>query len=359
MALLEIRDVSKSYEEPAVIGISLHLEAGHILSLLGPSGSGKTTLLRLVAGLETPDSGQIMFNDQDMRGVPPHSRRFGMMFQEFALFPHRTVKQNIAFGLEMLNVTPVERTRRVGEMLELVGLTGLADRNVSDLSGGERQRTALARSLAPQPRLLMLDEPLGALDRLLRERLLVDIRRILKTLGLTAVFVTHDQTEAFAVSDRVAVLNQGRLQQIDRPERLYRRPVNLVVARFLGFANLLHGTLHNNGGVETELGWFYPEPAFLQGISVGETVTFVVRPEAARLDDNEPDAHETAITGLILDRQFLGRCFRITVEATPSLTLSFEVPNTPEPPLAGQPVRLLINPFKTAIIKNTYLENQY
>jgi ABC-type Fe3+/spermidine/putrescine transport system ATPase subunit len=213
--------------------------AGEIVCLLGPSGCGKTTLLRIVAGLEQPDRGVVQLDGRNLVYTPVHERNFGFMFQEFALFPHRTVGENIAFGLRMARRSPGEIARRVDEMLSLVSLSGYAQRSVFELSGGERQRVALARSLAPSPRLLMLDEPLGSLDRVLREDLMNELRAILKGVGVTALYVTHDQTEAFAVGDRIVVMNRGAIEQVDTPLGVYNQPANEFVARFLGFTNLL------------------------------------------------------------------------------------------------------------------------
>ena len=214
--------------------VTLSLESRHILCLLGPSGCGKTTLLRIIAGLERPDRGKVLFDGTDMARIPPHRRRFGMMFQEFALFPHKNVFENVAFGLRMQKLPREEISRRTGEMLALVGLDGFGRRGVHTLSGGERQRVALARSLAPSPRLLMLDEPLGSLDRPLRERLLPELRQILKEIGITAIFVTHDHAEAFAMADVIAVFDKGRIEQMDTPENLRKSPANRTVADFLG-----------------------------------------------------------------------------------------------------------------------------
>ena len=219
----------------AVDGVSLHVEPGTVLALLGPSGSGKSSLLRAVAGLERPTAGSVTWDGEDVTGVPAHRRGFGLMFQDGQLFPHRDVAGNVAFGLEMAGVDRARRRARVAELLELVGLGGFERRDVASLSGGERQRVALARSLAPRPRLLLLDEPLSALDRALRERLAEDVRAALTATGTTAVFVTHDHDEAFAVADRIAVLDLGRLLQVDEPVRLWHRPASPRVAEFLGY----------------------------------------------------------------------------------------------------------------------------
>ena len=247
--LLEVSHVSKSYPGlPVLEEASFSVAAGEIVCLLGPSGCGKTTLLRIIAGLEVPDTGQVIFDGRDLADVPVHQRNFGFMFQDYALFPHKDVSANVAFGPRMQGLLPAEIASRVAEGLALVGLDGYDGRRVIELSGGEQQRVALARSLAARPRLLLLDEPLGALDRALREQLMNDLRAILKRLGLTAVYVTHDQEEAFAIADRVLIMRArpesgqgGWIEQDDRPDRVYRYPATPYVARFLGFQNLVEG----------------------------------------------------------------------------------------------------------------------
>jgi thiamine transport system ATP-binding protein len=221
----------------AVDDVSIDVAPGEVLGILGPSGSGKSTLLRSIAGLERLDAGRVSWHGDDITGLPVHRRGFALMFQDGQLFPHRTVAQNIAYPLRIAGLAG--RPARVAELLGLVGLTGFGDRRVTELSGGEQQRVALARSLAARPRLLLLDEPLSALDRELRERLAGDLRRILVETGTTAVFVTHDQDEAFAVSDRVAVMMHGRLQQLGTPAEVWRRPASPAVARFLGYSTVL------------------------------------------------------------------------------------------------------------------------
>lgn len=238
---LAVRDVVVHYRDDdgtvatAVDRLSLDVAPGEVVALLGPSGSGKSTLLRAVAGLEPLSAGRITWDGADLAGVPVHRRGFGLMFQDGQLFPHRDVAGNVAFGLQMAGVPRVERQARVAELLALVGLDGFARREVASLSGGERQRVALARSLAPRPRLLLLDEPLSALDRALRERLAGEVRAVLVATGTTAVFVTHDHDEAFAVADRIAVMDLGQVLQVDEPAALWHRPVSQRVAEFLGY----------------------------------------------------------------------------------------------------------------------------
>jgi ABC-type Fe3+/spermidine/putrescine transport system ATPase subunit len=279
--MLELSNIHKSYtpDVPVLVDIDLHVAAGEIVCLLGPSGCGKTTLLRIVAGLEDADSGRVIFDGRDLASVPVHRRQFGLMFQEFALFPHMSVGQNVGFGLRMAG-WPVPRIQqRVDEMLALVSLQGYAERSIFDLSGGERQRVALARSLAPNPRLLMLDEPLGSLDRTLREGLMSEVRAILKEVGVTALYVTHDQEEAFAVADRLVVMHRGRIEQIGTPQDVYANPANPFVAGFLGFTNLLPARVEPRARtrVHTPLG----ELTLLTANKPG-THTLLIRPTAVQ-----------------------------------------------------------------------------
>jgi ABC-type Fe3+/spermidine/putrescine transport system ATPase subunit len=238
--MLRIENIVKQFDNhPLLRGISLEVTQGDIVCLLGASGCGKTTLLRIIAGLELPDKGRLYLNGEDLASIPVHRRGFGLMFQDFALFPHMNVAQNVAFGLQQQGLWHEEIRLRVEEVLRLVGLQDFAGRGVSSLSGGEQQRVALARSLAPQPRLLMLDEPLGSLDAALRDRLAIDLREIIKAAGVTAIYVTHDQQEAFAIADRVVVMNAGQIEQIDRPDKLYLCPQTVYVAEFLGLHNII------------------------------------------------------------------------------------------------------------------------
>lgn len=253
--ILRVAQVSKRFGEVvAVDDVSFSLSVGEILCLLGPSGCGKTTLLRLVAGLEQADVGRILFAGNDMTTVPPYRRGFGMMFQNFALFPHLSVAENVAYGLKNRSTSSSQINTRVDEMLDLVDLAGLGDRQIDQLSGGQQQRVALARALATSPKLLMLDEPLGALDRALRERLMIELRDILKRVGVTAIYVTHDQAEAYAVSDRMAVMRAGKIEQLDTPQTIYAQPANRFVAHFLGFANVVKGGWVSEGVFEADFG---------------------------------------------------------------------------------------------------------
>jgi thiamine transport system ATP-binding protein len=237
--LLHIEDVVVAFEgKRALDGASLEVADGEVVTVLGPSGSGKTTLLRVVTGLQRPDSGRVLLDGRDLAGVPVHRRGVGLVFQDHALFDHRDIEGNVAFGLRMQGASRSEISRRVAEMLELVGLRGLERRSVATLSGGEQQRVALARALAPDPKVLLLDEPLGSLDRRLRDRLLDDLKRLFGELAVTAVYVTHDQGEAFELGDRVAVMREGRVVQTGTADEVWSRPVDEDVARFLGLVNV-------------------------------------------------------------------------------------------------------------------------
>ncbi len=351
MSLLVLKNLSKVYaNQPVVLDVNLNLEEGEILCLLGPSGCGKTTLLRMIAGLEIPDTGQVIFKDQDFTTIAVHQRRFGLMFQEYALFPHKSVLDNVAFGLSMTRQPSAKVRERATAMLELVGMTAMANRNVADLSGGERQRVALARSLAPHPRLLMLDEPLGSLDRALRERLLLEIRHILKKMGMTTIFVTHDQSEALAVADQIAVMNAGRLEQVAPPEDLYRRPQTRFTARFLGFHNLIAGTVSTNRKITTPHGVF----ALPAGTKFrnGDRVTLILRPEAARLIPDTPSKKPPpSLTGQVTERFFTGQTYRVTLETADRTVFSFELPNEPAPPQVGARIALTISPTSLSVIQ--------
>jgi ABC-type Fe3+/spermidine/putrescine transport system ATPase subunit len=365
MALLEVGAVSKAYAgTPVLQEVSFWVEEGEIVCLLGPSGCGKTTLLRIVAGLETADAGQVTFGSRSLDDVEVHRRGFGLMFQDFALFPHQDVVANVAFGLRMQALPRQQIEARVAEMLDLVGLSGYEQRRVYDLSGGEQQRVALARSLAPGPRLLMLDEPLGSLDRALREGLMNDLRAILKQVGVTSIYVTHDQQEAFAVADRVIIMDRGRIVQQGMPQAVYWQPASPWVARFLGLSNLVPGRVvvpdpgsgqSSSPVVETALGRFVLEQA--EGHDAGQPVTVLIRPEAARLAEECPDDEALIVEGTVRECSFRGGYYRLVIHHPAGLELAFrlvsQAPRLLEP---GQPVRLALRQDGMGLLVEGYNE---
>jgi spermidine/putrescine transport system ATP-binding protein len=262
--MLEVRDIFKTYDnKPLLRGISFSVAKGETICLLGASGSGKSTLLRMIAGLEFPESGHILFNGINLAQVPPHLRDFGLVFQDYGLFPHLDIFNNIAFGLKMRKVPLVQINSRVAEMMDLVNLQGYEKRKVTDLSGGEQQRVALARALAPQPRLLMFDEPLGALDKSLKDDLLNQLRSILRKTKIPAIYVTHDQDEAFAIADRILLLHDGKIIRDGTPDEVWKNPNSIHAARMLGVGNIVEGVverrMNDEGGkinIVTEFGVF-------------------------------------------------------------------------------------------------------
>jgi len=304
--ILSIHDLSVELGGNAILkSVDLQVEQGEIVCLLGPSGCGKTTLLRAVAGLEKAQSGSIRIGDKDQIGMPVHERPVGLMFQDLALFPHMNVAQNIGFGLRMKGVSQADREARTKGVLDLVGLVGFEARDVSSLSGGEQQRVALARSLAPNPRLLMLDEPLSSLDASLRERLVGEIRDIIKSVQISSVYVTHDQHEAFAVADRIAVMNAGRIEQIDTPERIYWNPQSAFVAHFLGLRNVVDADWLNR--------------SLDRHLSVTE-VKVLLHPDKLRVGSDGVNT----LTGKLVNQIFQGRTLKIEVEFEGRVSLRLE-----------------------------------
>jgi ABC-type Fe3+/spermidine/putrescine transport system ATPase subunit len=352
-----LSSVTKKYGDvTALHALDLEIREGEFLTLLGPSGCGKTTTLRLVAGFIQPTSGTIFLGDDDITAVAPQHRRIGMVFQDYALFPHLNVFENVAFGLR-LRRTPAARLReRVSEVLALVGLEHLRDRDVTTLSGGERQRVALARALAPEPRLLMLDEPLAALDRNLRDRLAEDLGAILEELDLPAIYVTHDVEEALTVADRVAVMQPRRIARIGTPQEIYREPGSEYVARFLGLDNLIAARLVQAGGrpvLRTELGDL-PAEALTPPDDDDADLKVLLRPTGISIHEDAPERPVSSPDRWVLHGELTGRSFRGAAQriqlTVAGIELRFRVAADQPLPQTGAPVTFAISPRRGACL---------
>jgi ABC-type Fe3+/spermidine/putrescine transport system ATPase subunit len=337
MTILSIQEISKSFGSTQALDcISFEVDEGEIVALLGPSGCGKSTLLSIIAGLEPPDKGQVRYNGVSLANTPPHMRGFGLMFQDFALFPHMNVYANIAFGLKMARIPHEAIGQRVDEMLKMVGLPNTGGRDVNTLSGGEQQRVALARALAPHPRLLMLDEPLGSLDRNLRERLVVDLQGILHQMHQTAIYVTHDQEEAFVIADRIILMNAGHIEQVGTPQEVYHDPATIFVARFLEMTNIMPAVIAEKNGTQiasTSIGDF-PIHSHLVA-----NVQLMLRPDAASLDDHGP----CVLRGTFSNVSFRGSLQRITLQVNQT-ALNFDFPSTLALPEVGSQLSISLDP---------------
>jgi len=309
VALIQIRSLAKSFGNVrAVDGVDLDINAGEFITLLGPSGSGKTTVLRMIAGFETPDSGSILLNGKEITNLPAYDRDVNTVFQDYALFPHMDVITNIEYGLKVKGVDKKERRQKALVALEQVRLSGYEQRKPSQLSGGQRQRVALARALVNRPSVLLLDEPLGALDLKLRQQMQIELKQLQREVGITFIFVTHDQEEALTMSDRIAVFDKGKIQQIDKPAAIYEKPQNKFVADFVGVSNLISG-------------------AVAQSI-LGKSGTYTVRPEKISL--GQAGANSTTATGVIKEVEYLGPATRFLIELDAGISLVALRQNTVE-----------------------------
>ena len=318
---IELENVVKEYVSHgdvvrAVKGVSLSIAEGEFFSLLGPSGCGKTTTMRMIAGFEEPTSGVIRLHGADVTNVPPNKRDVNMVFQSYALFPHMTVWENVAFGLKRKKVPADEIKRRVGEMLEIVHLQGRERRRPQELSGGQQQRVALARALVNRPRALLLDEPLGALDLKLRQHMQIELKRIQREVGITFVYVTHDQSEALTMSDRIAVMREGVVEQLADPREIYERPANEFVAGFIGTSNVLKGTIQEVTGGTAVLA-LSPVDRILVPVdgtvSAGDAITMTVRPEKIMISTEQPEGDLSVVRGTVSEVVYLGTYNSYTV----------------------------------------------
>ena len=336
-SFLSIQHVNKSFGDVTVVqDFNLDVAPGEFVSFLGPSGCGKTTVLRMVAGFEEPSAGKIMIGGKDVTRLKPNQRNIGMVFQAYALFPNLTVAQNIAFGLRVAGASKSDQDKRVAEMLDIIKLPQFGDRYPYQLSGGQQQRVALARALAPKPKLLLLDEPLSALDAKVRVSLREEIRAIQKSLGITTIFVTHDQEEALSISDRIAVMYGGKAEQVGTPFEIYNRPATKFVANFVGTLNVLEGTVSDAAAGKVRIN--AEEIAMkgrLNGSKTGDTMSLALRPEAISL--GRRPGNDARLSGEIADVHFLGSVIRVRVGVGSDVVSldTFNSPATP-PPSVGE-----------------------
>lgn len=344
MATVTLDHITKRFGDiTAVEDLALEIAEGEFFSLLGPSGCGKTTTLRIIAGFDFPAVGRLWFGDRDVTMLPPNRRNTGMVFQNYALFPHLNVFENVAFGLQARHVPAPEQGRRVGRALELVNLSGFERRPVSQLSGGQQQRVALARAIVVEPEILLLDEPLSNLDAKLRAETRAQIKRVQQELGLTAIYVTHDQEEALTLSDRLAILKDGVCQQVGAPEEVYHRPANLFVAQFVGRANLLTGTVV---GRKVRMdGWLELEWEEMPA-APGAGVTLCLRPEALRLCPRS----EGRWRGVVKRRQFNGPTVEYTVQVGPFALDSVALSGEPFQPAVEEEVGVEVLTHQVRIV---------
>jgi spermidine/putrescine transport system ATP-binding protein len=348
---VSLRGVTKRFGDFAAVSqMQLDIPRGQFFTMLGPSGCGKTTTLRMIAGFEEPTEGTVLLDGDDVTGLPAFRRPTNTVFQSYALFPHLSVERNVAFGLERKGVAKDEVRRRVGEELERVGLAREAKRRPRQLSGGQQQRVALARALVNRPAVLLLDEPLGALDLKLRKQLQVELKRIQQDVGITFVYVTHDQEEALTMSDRIAVMNRGVVEQLDEPEEIYERPSTTFVAGFIGVSNLMPGEVVSTGTgtVELRLDAGPTVRAGAAGATVGERAHAVVRPEKLQLhgtNGGDPVSGQAHVDGQVESSLYLGTATQVVVRLPDDTRMTVLVPNTDEEarhrlPAAGDGARL-------------------
>ena len=360
---VRLEGVTKRFDEfVAVKSMDLDIGQGEFFTMLGPSGCGKTTTLRMIAGFEQPTEGSVQIEGTDVAGLPPHKRPTNTVFQSYALFPHMTVADNVGYGLKRQKVPKAEIGSRVEAELERVGLAERANQKPAQLSGGMQQRVALARALVNLPKVLLLDEPLGALDLKLRKGLQLELKGIQRDVGITFVYVTHDQEEALTMSDRIAVMNQGRVEQVDTPEEVYERPATTFVAGFIGVSNLMPGEVvsANGGGPRVRLDAGVEIEAPTNGLGPGERCHAVVRPEKLRLDPRDASAPDgwPSVEGMVESSIYLGTATQIVVKLAGDVPMTVLVPNADEAergqlPGGGVPVRLSWAPEHIHVVRES------
>ena len=346
-----IRGVSKSYGRlKALDDVSLDVQSGEFITLLGPSGSGKTTLLMVLAGFVRPDCGEVHFGDRPVVLTPPHKRDVGMVFQNYALFPHMTVNGNVAYPLKLRNVNKAEIGDKVQKVLDLVQLGDLGERRIDQLSGGQKQRVALARAIVFEPRILLMDEPLSALDKKLREQMQIEIRHLHERLAMTTIYVTHDQREALTMSDRVAVINFGRFNQIDEPRQLYEHPANTFIADFIGESTFLEVTVRDGEAYLGDRQLGLAEPLH----DIGRRQFLVVRPEKLTILAGDADPHANILEGKVKEFVYQGESFLLYVTLPGDVEIAVRKATQRENlalvPEKGQPIRLGIHPDDTMVV---------
>jgi spermidine/putrescine transport system ATP-binding protein len=353
---VQLVDLVKRFGEfTAVAGINLDMPSGEFFSLLGPSGCGKTTTLRMIAGFEKPSEGQILLDGNDMAQTPPHKRNVNTVFQSYALFPHLTVEENVAFGLKYKDISKDEARRRVGEKLEMVGLTDFGKRRPNQLSGGQQQRVALARALVLEPAVLLLDEPLGALDAKLRKRLQIDLKALQEQVGITFVYVTHDQEEALTMSDRIAVMSQGRVEQVGGPKEIYEEPATAYVADFLGVSNLMEARASgaDDGGCKVQLGEFALIARQGDASTTGDA-KITIRPERVALEP-QGTSGTNAIPGMVERVVYVGSVLQIFLNLAPGQRIQAWVQNEGDEFMyaSGTPVTVRFPPEALRVLPDT------
>ncbi len=353
MSFLTLQNIQKSFGPVQVVhNFNMAIEKGEFISFLGPSGCGKTTILRMIAGFEKPSGGTLTIAGKDQRALKPNQRNIGMVFQAYALFPNMTVHDNVAFGLKVAGKNKAEIDARVKEMLALIRLDHLADRFPYQMSGGQQQRVALARALAVKPQLLLLDEPLSALDAKIRVSLREEIRLIQQKLGITTVFVTHDQEEALSISDRIVVMNAGKADQIGSPFEIYNAPATRFVASFVGTLNMIEAKIIDPAANRVSIGdQAVTLKQSLAGLKGGDTVSLALRPEAGSLSESANG--DTALTGKVISAHFLGSVIRTRMDVG-GVTISFDMFNSPgtTPPQAGDIVTLRFQASDLLVIRD-------